>query len=132
MGLVFGALVETLRQPTIGGVVAELVLFSVPVWLALFIGLLVGWAWRPRWAADLVCGDKGNSRHGYPQLRSSSSSELSSGLESHKAQADETTGKATSMYDDSPIVSIILYGFRLVSELLLNPGRLRMEAMDFL
>ncbi|CAA6666663.1 unnamed protein product [Spirodela intermedia] len=97
MGLVFGSLVEALRQPTIGGVVAELVLFSVPVWLALFVGLLVGWAWRPRWAADLVCGEKGNSRRDYPQLRSSSSSEFSSGLESHKAQADESTGKATSI-----------------------------------
>ncbi|XP_078442013.1 uncharacterized protein LOC144711808 [Wolffia australiana] len=59
MGLIFGALIETLRQPTIGGVLAELFILSVPVWIALFTGLLVGWAWRPRWATDFVSGDKG-------------------------------------------------------------------------
>jgi len=35
--------------------------FAAPLWIAVFVGLVVGWAWRPRWAAGLVDGNIGNS-----------------------------------------------------------------------
>ncbi|KAK8916903.1 hypothetical protein KSP39_PZI022835 [Platanthera zijinensis] len=54
MALIMRALIEILRKPAIGDVLSELALFAAPVWLAVFVGLVVGWAWRPRWAAGLV------------------------------------------------------------------------------
>lgn len=41
---------EILQRPTIGGVLGELMLFVAPVWIAVIVGVLVGWAWKPRWA----------------------------------------------------------------------------------
>ena len=54
MALILDALIEILRKPTIGDVVTELALFAAPLWIAVLVGLFVGWAWRPRWAAGLV------------------------------------------------------------------------------
>ncbi|RWV84452.1 hypothetical protein BHE74_00023914 [Ensete ventricosum] len=31
-----------------------LAMFSAPLWIAVLAGLLLGWAWRPGWAAGLV------------------------------------------------------------------------------
>ena len=56
MALILDALIEILRKPTIGDVVTELALFAAPLWIAVLVGLFVGWAWRPRWAAGLVGG----------------------------------------------------------------------------
>ncbi|MQM01058.1 hypothetical protein Taro_033802 [Colocasia esculenta] len=70
MALVLDALVEILRKPTVAGVVSELMLFCGPLWLAVLVGVLVGWAWRPKWAAHLVGGDEGTTAGGDPQLPS--------------------------------------------------------------
>lgn len=61
MALILDALIEILRKPTIGDIVSELTLFATPLWVAVFVGLVVGWAWKPRWAAGLVGGGKGYS-----------------------------------------------------------------------
>ncbi|KAL7003774.1 hypothetical protein U1Q18_004919 [Sarracenia purpurea var. burkii] len=57
------ALIETfleiLERPTIGGVLAEVVMFLVPVWIAFLVGVLVGWAWKPKFAT-LGCDGKFN------------------------------------------------------------------------
>ncbi|CAI9093343.1 OLC1v1028823C1 [Oldenlandia corymbosa var. corymbosa] len=46
------ALLEILRRPTSGfDVMMELMMFAVPLWIAVVIGVLVGWSWKPRWAA---------------------------------------------------------------------------------
>ncbi|XAR52148.1 hypothetical protein NMG60_11020069 [Bertholletia excelsa] len=34
-------------------------LFIVPVWIAFFLGVVVGWAWKPRWG-NLGCNEKFN------------------------------------------------------------------------
>ncbi|KAB1207758.1 StAR-related lipid transfer protein 7, mitochondrial [Morella rubra] len=34
-------------------VLSELMIFIVPLWLACIVGVLVGWAWRPKWAQNL-------------------------------------------------------------------------------
>ncbi|PSS32952.1 StAR-related lipid transfer protein like [Actinidia chinensis var. chinensis] len=46
-----GAFLEFLERPTIGGVLVDMLLFLVPVWIAFVVGVIVGWAWKPRWAA---------------------------------------------------------------------------------
>lgn len=42
---------EVFREPTLAGVARELALLAAPLCLAALVGLLIGWAWRPRWAA---------------------------------------------------------------------------------
>ncbi|XP_072995260.1 uncharacterized protein [Typha latifolia] len=61
MALILDAIVEILQKPTIGAVVSELVLFASPLWVAVFVGLLVGWTWKPKWAAGLVGGEEEGS-----------------------------------------------------------------------
>ncbi|PKU76609.1 hypothetical protein MA16_Dca001214 [Dendrobium catenatum] len=45
----------------IGDIISRLTLFIVPLWIVVFVGLVVGWAWRQRWAIELVGGEKGCS-----------------------------------------------------------------------
>lgn len=61
MALILNALIEILRKPTIGDIVSELTLFAAPLWVAVFVGLVVGWAWKPRWAGGLVGEEKESS-----------------------------------------------------------------------
>lgn len=42
---------DIFRRPTILEVLGELVLFIAPLWVAVFVGVLVGWAWKPKWAS---------------------------------------------------------------------------------
>ncbi|KAI3469068.1 hypothetical protein Pfo_025731 [Paulownia fortunei] len=44
------AFLEILQRPTIGDVMFELMVFMAPIWIAVLVGVLVGWAWKPTWA----------------------------------------------------------------------------------
>ncbi|MQL86680.1 hypothetical protein Taro_019216 [Colocasia esculenta] len=79
MGLLLDALLETLRRPMAVGVASELALLSGPLWVAVLVGLVVGWVWRPRWATDLVGVDREKAGEGGSLSRSSSSSGASQG-----------------------------------------------------
>ncbi|XP_050376806.1 uncharacterized protein LOC126794190 [Argentina anserina] len=48
---VASALVEILSRPTFVEVLGELVKFITPLWIAVIVGVCVGWAWRPKWVA---------------------------------------------------------------------------------
>ncbi|CAA7391262.1 unnamed protein product [Spirodela intermedia] len=72
MGLILDGLVEILQKPTAVSTVSGLMFLFTPLTLAVFVGLLIGWAWRPRWAASLASGNEENSRGVGPQLPSSS------------------------------------------------------------
>lgn len=61
MALILDALSEILRKPAIGDIVSELTLFAAPLWVAVFVGVVVGWAWKPRWAAGMFGEGKGSS-----------------------------------------------------------------------
>jgi len=54
MGYVLSAVSRVLEQPTAWGAAWEMALLAGPLWAAALLGLLLGWAWRPRWAAGLV------------------------------------------------------------------------------
>ncbi|KAF0891552.1 hypothetical protein E2562_010546 [Oryza meyeriana var. granulata] len=54
MSALLDLLMGVFRQPTLGGVTLELASLAAPLWLAALIGLLIGWAWRPRWAVAVV------------------------------------------------------------------------------
>ncbi|XWS48715.1 hypothetical protein CRYUN_Cryun13aG0100300 [Craigia yunnanensis] len=49
MGLV-SVFLEILRKPTIGDALSELMMFIAPLWVAVIVGVLVGWSWKPKWA----------------------------------------------------------------------------------
>lgn len=49
MDLGLSSVMECLRNLTIGGVLEELVLFGGPLWIALIVGIVLGWLWRPKW-----------------------------------------------------------------------------------
>lgn len=46
----FSAFLEILQRPTITDVLGELMIFIAPLWIAVIIGVLVGWSWKPKWA----------------------------------------------------------------------------------
>ena len=54
MSALLDLLMGVFRQPTLGGVALELASLAAPLWLAALVGLLIGWAWRPRWALVVV------------------------------------------------------------------------------
>ncbi|XVE58181.1 hypothetical protein DITRI_Ditri04bG0149700 [Diplodiscus trichospermus] len=41
---------EILTKPTFGEAFSELMMFITPLWVAVIVGVLVGWAWKPNWA----------------------------------------------------------------------------------
>ncbi|GAB2274239.1 hypothetical protein Dimus_009005 [Dionaea muscipula] len=43
---------EVLRRPTttVWDVLMEMTILMLPLWLAVFVGVVVGWAWKPKWA----------------------------------------------------------------------------------
>jgi hypothetical protein len=56
MSALLDLLMGIFRQQTLGGAALELAALAAPLWVAVLVGLLIGWAWRPRWAG-VVVGD---------------------------------------------------------------------------
>ncbi|XWS13782.1 hypothetical protein CRYUN_Cryun36dG0067500 [Craigia yunnanensis] len=52
----FFDLMEFLKKPTITETFVDILLCAVPIWLAVMIGLVIGWAWRPRWTSLVFLG----------------------------------------------------------------------------
>ncbi|KAL3499139.1 hypothetical protein ACH5RR_038232 [Cinchona calisaya] len=52
MMVLVSALVEIFRRPStsIWDVITELFMFAAPLWIAVLVGVLVGWSWKPKWA----------------------------------------------------------------------------------
>ncbi|XP_020572201.1 uncharacterized protein LOC110019026 [Phalaenopsis equestris] len=97
MALILDALIEILRKPTIGDMVSELTLFAAPLWLAVFVGLVVGWVWRPRWAAGLVGEGEGCSCVDHPvkPMLNSHGSRLKLALPSLDSLRDQIPSRLT-------------------------------------
>lgn len=55
---------------------ADVVLFLVPVWIAFLVGVVIGWAWKPKWASlgriELSCSVLRPSDSSFPFLPSKS------------------------------------------------------------
>lgn len=67
------AFLEIFQRPSLVDVLGELVIFVAPLWIAVIVGVLVGWAWKPEWVS-LVGRDSSVSK----QESSSSSPTTSS------------------------------------------------------
>lgn len=54
--------VEFLKKPSITETLVDIVLCAVPIWLAVMIGLVIGWSWRPRWTGIVFLGYRSKLR----------------------------------------------------------------------
>lgn len=50
MAMGWTAVIEILKRSTVGDAFMEVVFFFIPLWVAVLIGLFIGWAWKPKWA----------------------------------------------------------------------------------
>lgn len=62
------ALVEIFQRPSIVDVITELMMFAAPLWIAVLVGVLVGWSWKPKWAN--LYGDKDSTPQTTPSFSS--------------------------------------------------------------
>uniref|UniRef100_A0A0A0L598 START domain-containing protein n=1 Tax=Cucumis sativus TaxID=3659 RepID=A0A0A0L598_CUCSA len=58
----FFDLVEFLKKPSIAETFVDILLCAVPIWLAVMIGLVIGWSWRPRWTGLVFLGFRSKFR----------------------------------------------------------------------
>ncbi|GLT61056.1 hypothetical protein SLA2020_337910 [Shorea laevis] len=58
----FFDVVEFLRRPSIAETFVDILLCAVPIWVAVMIGLVVGWSWRPRWTGLVYLGFRSKLR----------------------------------------------------------------------
>lgn len=56
MDEVFFDMMEFLKRPSITETLVDILLCAVPIWLAVMIGLVIGWSWRPRWTGLVFLG----------------------------------------------------------------------------
>lgn len=52
----YGDVMQMLRKPALMEAFVDILLCAVPIWLAVMIGLVIGWSWRPRWTGLLFLG----------------------------------------------------------------------------
>ncbi|KAJ6851446.1 uncharacterized protein M6B38_259055 [Iris pallida] len=58
MPLLMDALMEVLSKPTLADLLPELAAFAAPICVAVLVGILVGWVWRPRWVLEAASAAK--------------------------------------------------------------------------
>ncbi|RWR86593.1 START domain-containing protein [Cinnamomum micranthum f. kanehirae] len=53
---VYGDFMEFMKRPALMEAFIDILLCAVPIWLAVMIGLVIGWSWRPRWTGIVFLG----------------------------------------------------------------------------
>ncbi|KAL1200058.1 hypothetical protein V5N11_030284 [Cardamine amara subsp. amara] len=51
-----------MKNPSVTETFVDILLCAVPIWLAVMIGLLIGWSWRPRWTGLIYLGFRSKLR----------------------------------------------------------------------
>lgn len=52
----YRGLADFLSKPVVVETLIDIVLCAVPIWVAVMIGLVIGWSWRPRWTGLVFLG----------------------------------------------------------------------------
>ncbi|WCJ23951.1 Polyketide cyclase/dehydrase and lipid transport superfamily protein [Euphorbia peplus] len=55
-------LIDFWNKPSITETFVDILLCAVPIWLAVMIGLIIGWSWRPRWTGLVFLGFRSKLR----------------------------------------------------------------------
>lgn len=58
----YSDLLYFLKNPSFTETFVDILLCAVPIWLAVMIGLLIGWSWRPRWTGLIYLGFRSKLR----------------------------------------------------------------------
>ncbi|CAK9136688.1 unnamed protein product [Ilex paraguariensis] len=53
---------DFMSRPAVVETFVDLLLCSVPIWVAIMIGLVIGWSWRPRWTSLVFLGFRSKLR----------------------------------------------------------------------
>ncbi|KAI3469696.1 hypothetical protein Pfo_026359 [Paulownia fortunei] len=53
---------EFFNKPAVMEAFVDIMVCAVPIWVAVMIGLLIGWSWRPRWTGLVFLGFRSKSR----------------------------------------------------------------------
>ena len=53
---------ELMTRSAVAETILDVLLCAVPIWLAVTIGLVIGWSWRPRWTGLVFLGLRGRLR----------------------------------------------------------------------
>ncbi|ESQ56152.1 hypothetical protein EUTSA_v10025252mg [Eutrema salsugineum] len=63
MDVTYSDLMDFLKKPSFTETFVDILLCAVPIWLAVMIGLLIGWSWRPRWTGLIYLGFRSKLRY---------------------------------------------------------------------
>lgn len=58
----YSYIMQILKKPSFTETFVDILLCAVPIWLAVMIGLLIGWSWRPRWTGLIYLGFRSKLR----------------------------------------------------------------------
>ncbi|CAM8952581.1 unnamed protein product [Rhodiola kirilowii] len=47
---------DFIKRPSIYEAFVDILLCAVPIWVAVVIGMVIGWSWRPRWTENMFLG----------------------------------------------------------------------------
>lgn len=53
------------RPDSVYEAVVDVLLCAVPIWVAMMIGLVIGWSWRPRWTGIVLLGLRSKLRYAW-------------------------------------------------------------------
>ncbi|CAA0814197.1 Polyketide cyclase/dehydrase and lipid transport superfamily protein [Striga hermonthica] len=56
-------MLEFFNYPAVTEAFVDILVCAVPIWVAVMIGLLIGWSWRPRWAGLVFLGFRSKLRY---------------------------------------------------------------------
>lgn len=62
MDSIYSDVLYFLKNPSFTETFVDILLCAVPIWLAVMIGLLIGWSWRPRWTGLIYLGFRSKLR----------------------------------------------------------------------
>ncbi|KAF6173462.1 hypothetical protein GIB67_027157 [Kingdonia uniflora] len=56
MDEIYKDVLDFMKKPAIFETFVDILLCAVPIWVAIMIGLVIGWSWRPRWTGLVFLG----------------------------------------------------------------------------
>ncbi|KAG9452572.1 hypothetical protein H6P81_005476 [Aristolochia fimbriata] len=62
MDEIYGDFLKFFEKPALVDTFVDILLCAVPIWLAVMIGLVIGWSWRPRWTGLVYLGFRSRFR----------------------------------------------------------------------
>ncbi|CAI9086982.1 OLC1v1020930C1 [Oldenlandia corymbosa var. corymbosa] len=98
------AFMEILSRPTIWGMILGMIMLLGPVWIGFLVGILAGWAWKPRWATLRNCNKFDFSAPSSPCSSPSSSAMMKATGFGPTPTSDTASSSSSPNLDDDNLV----------------------------